>query len=82
MQVNTENKGVKIESNISNQYNNNNSANYNIKQPYIIAYQIRELLNLPRNNNIWLNKIEKECLNNNNYLLSSESDSNSDSDTE
>jgi hypothetical protein len=55
MQVNTENKGVKIESNISNQYNNNN---------------------------IWLNKIEKECLNNNNYLLSSESDSNSDSDTE
>lgn len=74
MQVNTENKGVKIESNISNQYNNNNSANYNIKQPYIIAYQIRELLNLPRNNNIWLN--------NNNYLLSSKSDSNSDSDTE
>ena len=63
-------------------YYNNNSLfnNSNIKCPYIVAHQIRELLNLPIDGDIWLNKDEKKCLKNNKDVALLNSDEESDSD--
>jgi len=58
-------------------YNNNKLFNNsNITCPYIIAHQIRELLNLPIDGDVWLNKDERECLKNNkDIVLAEDSDS-------
>ena len=58
-------------------YNNNKLFNNSdIKCPYIVAHNIRELLNLPIDGDVWLNKDERECLKNNKDLaLESDTDS-------
>jgi hypothetical protein len=58
-------------------YNNNKLFNNsNITCPYIVAYQIREILDLSTNGDVWLNKDERECLKNNKDLvLADDSDS-------
>jgi hypothetical protein len=58
-------------------YNNNKLFNNsNITCPYIVAHQIRELLNLPINGDVWLNNEERECLRNNKDIaLAEDSDS-------
>ena len=58
-------------------YNNNKLFNNsNITCPYIIAHQIRELLNISSDNNVWLNNEERECLKNNkDIVLAEDSDS-------
>ena len=58
-------------------YNNNKLFNNsNITCPYIVAYQIREILDLSTNGNVWLNNDERECLKNNkDIILSEDSDS-------
>lgn len=58
-------------------YNNNKLFNNSdIKCPYIVAHHIRELLNLPIDGDVWLNKVERECLKNNkDVVLESDSDS-------
>jgi len=58
-------------------YNNNRLFNNSdIKCPYIVAHQIRELLNIPIDGDVWLNKDERECLKNNkDVALESDSDS-------
>jgi len=58
-------------------YNNNKLFNNSdIKCPYIVAYQIRELLNISINDDVWLNKDERECLKNNkDIVLAEDSDS-------
>lgn len=58
-------------------YNNNKLFNNSdIKCPYIVAHHIRELLNLPIDGDVWLNKDERECLKNNkDVALESDSDS-------
>jgi len=64
-------------------FNNNNFFNNsNIKCPYIVAYKIRELLNIPTEEDIWLNKDEKECLKNNKELSFINSDSECSTDSE
>jgi hypothetical protein len=58
-------------------YNNNKLFNNsNITCPYIVAYQIREILDLSTNGNVWLNNDERECLKNNkDIVLAEDSDS-------
>jgi hypothetical protein len=58
-------------------YNNNKLFNNsNITCPYIVAYQIREVLNLPIDGDVWFNKDERECLKNNkDIVLAEDSDS-------
>lgn len=58
-------------------YNNNKLFNNSdIKCPYIVAHHIRELLNLPIDGDVWLNKDERECLKNNKDIaLESDTDS-------
>lgn len=58
-------------------YNNNRLFNNSdIKCPYIVAHNIRELLNLSIDGDVWLNKEERECLKNNKDIaLESDSDS-------
>ena len=54
-------------------YNNNKLFNNSdIKCPYIVAHNIRELLNLPIDGDVWLNKDERECLKNNKDLALAE----------